>query len=311
MENADKAPCMLEDHFCILEGHMPKTTGLLIFVALLVSCENNSTFRASSKRQSAEIPVIVDPKTENQLPRIADAKDCTEIKFVNIVMVLDNSRSQMLTDPNKVRALAAAELVSKLETKLTEQASAKLPMPEFSFASVSFATSARMAKNGWVALKSKDELNTIIEDIDASTVSPLSDMAGCQDQAAWDCSTHYSPALEAANQLLQSKAQNFSDDTGELQSNFVIFLTDGEPKDKAIERQTALDELITANDAAVIAVAAGTGVEDEGIEQVQALALPLSNLKKPKHVGQFIRAAESADLTRAFDEIFKRVSTCS
>ena len=61
----------------------------------------------------------------------------------------------------------------------------------------------------------------------------------------------------------------------------------------------------------VIAVAAGTGVEDEGIEQVQALALPLSNLKKPKHVGQFIRAAESADLTRAFDEIFKRVSTCS
>ena len=98
-----------------LEDHMFKTTGWLILLAFLASCENNSSFRGSAARKSAEIPPEEPPKTEYQLPGIADAKGCTEIKFVNIVMILDNSRSQMETDPGNVRALAASELVSKLE----------------------------------------------------------------------------------------------------------------------------------------------------------------------------------------------------
>jgi hypothetical protein len=76
-------------------------------------------------------------------------------------------------------------------------------------------------------------------------------------------------------------------------------------------RALELEQLVSAHDTAIFGVAAGTGLRDRDVPEVQALARPVSNTRKPKHVGQYIRATSDEDLLKAFDDIFDRIAKCS
>ncbi len=214
------------------------------------------------------------------------------VEDINVVLVLDNSGSQDDTDPTGVRRLASLDFAAKLDSVAKSN-----PKLKVSVSTISFARSVEFTSNRWVKLGDATGLARVNADINQAT-GPTRN------------GTYYAPALRSAAQLL---GEIGTDSGKKAHRNFVLFMTDGKPNgaEQSAERQTELGQLTGRFDAAIIGVASGTGIDGDQVPEVEALAKPVSNPLKPKHIGQYIRARSADDVTRAFQQAFDRISNCS
>ncbi len=234
------------------------------------------------------------PEESGNQAGLGTGEGCTRdgVEEINVVLVLDNSGSQEDTDPTGVRRLASLEFAAKLDSVAKSN-----PKLKVSVSTISFARNVEFTSNRWVRLGDGAGLGRVSADINQAT-GPTRN------------GTYYAPALRAASQLL---GEIGTDSAKKSHRNFVLFMTDGKPNgaEQSSERQTELGNLTGRFDAAIIGVASGTGIDGEQVPEVEALAKPVSNPLKPKHVGQYIRARSGDDVTRAFQQAFDRISNCS
>jgi hypothetical protein len=223
---------------------------------------------------------------------IDEAKRCLADKAdsYNIVMVFDNSGSQMKTDPGAVRQTAAHNFIEKFNDFTEDYGDVNVHMAAVSFESV--ATSGK-----WRSLKKGAD--GIMDDVTDATSNPRG-------------GTSYSPALNAATELFGLK-----DDADRIK-NIMIFMTDGEPNalhakmfglpkgfpglnESMEDIDDARKELIDAYDTSIIAIASGTGIRPEGIEVVEIMATD----------DQFYRATDGDELNKVWDDLFLKLGDCN
>jgi uncharacterized protein YegL len=201
----------------------------------------------------------------------------------NIVFVFDQSGSQNKTDPERIRGAAAASFVQRMTDPRSVRGEVYVNM-------LGFNNSATPGPGGWTKL----EPNTVavIQNNIMQTTPPPPLLGG----------THYGPALSAAGQMLSQ----FSGQTSGR--NLVVFLTDGKPSDED-EYPAALQQLVTVHRATMITVASGSGVESDGEQVVQSMAMPTST-QGNQMAGIYQRARQASDLGSAFDRIFQAITEC-
>jgi hypothetical protein len=201
----------------------------------------------------------------------------------NIVFVFDQSGSQNRTDPERIRGAAAASFVQRMTDPRRVRGEVYINM-------LGFNDSATPGPGGWTKLEPNSV--AVIQNNIMQTTPPPPPFEG----------THYGPALIAAQQML---SQFSGQTTGR---NLVVFLTDGKPSDED-EYPAALQQLITTSRATMITVASGSGVEADGEQVVQSMAMPTST-QGNQMAGIYQRARQASDLGSAFDRIFQAITEC-
>jgi uncharacterized protein YegL len=286
-----------------------KILGFITLVAVMLACKDSGFQSGGARRFSggtngAEAnkgdpfgPRNGDPSglgansdgNQNGLKSLQDCKKAG-IDEVNIALILDASGSQRSTDPQMVRKTASEQFVRKLNQEIAKGAASKV-----SVAVLYFSRNANIAPNRWIELDGAAAADRVATDLGVAT----SNLGG---------GTYFGAALAKASEAFQEKGTTAANPT---HRNYAVFLTDGEPNGETAEfRAVELEKLIGNFDVAMIAVAAGSGIRSRGEAQVQLLARPASNSRKPNHIGQYIRSQTDQDLLNAFDRIFDRVVKC-
>jgi hypothetical protein len=286
---------------------------LAIFILLGVtsSCKSESDFTgansATKEKKNEELPrenndSDANPNNlnddyDNGMVKPDNPDDCLEFKakIYNIVLVFDNSGSQLDTDPQSIRRTAAMNFVSTFQNFQQGHVDTQVNMASIGF-------NDRAVSGAWHDLASGT--NGITQDISIHTSNP-------------DGRTSYSYPLNAASQLLQQKiGQPFT-------RNYVIFLTDGAPNaaDSVIRANESLNDieqarnkLIVNFNASIISIAAGSQIEGTGVDMVKKLSqLPSQGgggFDEGKYEGQYYRAQNGTELNQVWDDLFEKIGTC-
>ncbi len=250
--------------------------------------------------------------------------DCKETNQWNIVLVFDNSGSQLDTDPGPLplRQLGAQKFVQTFSDYLL-----KAPQKKVHLSVVKFASDAEILtrdgllnlNKGWYELTTENRPKIDQAVIDAST-NP-------------DGGTRYSPAFLNAVDLMNKKGTSVNEKT---HRNFVVFLTDGAPNltgfmpsgypaptETELQIQAPVNILVNTYGAAIIVMATGTrlgddhlfggegGISDTKAEQIaQGLALPAVGITWPTHAGKYRRASTPDEAQASWDLLFNDMMVC-
>jgi hypothetical protein len=208
----------------------------------------------------------------------------------NIMFVFDKTGSQLVTDPTLVRRSGALQFLDKLYNYVGTYPSAKI------YAGVlAFDTASIRSANGWLPLDNNNKA-AIQQEITTATSNPFG-------------LTAYSPVLtDAASYFDQINQQTDKTTT----RNYIIFLTDGLPDfDTPTAISAAVNNLVTNDGVAIIAVAAGPAVPAVGDAVVSSLAQPTNPTLFPDHVGRYFKAPDAASFQSAWDQIFTSIAGCT
>jgi len=217
---------------------------------------------------------------------------CTEETALdyNIMFIFDKTGSQVTTDPTLVRRSGALQFL----TQLSSYAAANPKVSVYSSV-LAFNTESVRASSGWLLVNSTNT-PTISQEITIATSNP----AGA---------TSYSPVLRDASSFFD---QVNSQPNAAKARNYIVFLTDGEPNaDNPAAIEAAVNTLVTKQNVAIIAVAAGPQVSAAGESVVKNLALPTQSSKFADHVGQYYRAANDVDFTAVWSKLFTKINGCA
>ena len=217
---------------------------------------------------------------------------CTEETALdyNIMFIFDKTGSQLTTDPTLVRRSGALQFLTQLSTY-----AASNPKVAVYSSVLAFNTQSIRASSGWLLVNSTNA-PTIAQQITVATSNP-------------EGATSYSPVLRDASSFFD---QVNSQPNAAKARNYIVFLTDGEPNaDTQPAIDAAVNTLVTRQNVAIIAVAAGPEVSAAGESVVRNLALPTQSSKFPDHVGQFYRAANDVDFTAVWSKLFTKIGGCA
>ena len=217
---------------------------------------------------------------------------CTEASALdyNIMFIFDKTGSQLTTDPTLVRRTGALQFLTQLSTY-----AAANPKVSVYSSVLAFNTESIRASSGWLLVNSTNA-PTISQQITTATSNPVG-------------ATSYSPVLRDASSFFD---QVNSQPNAAKSRNYIVFLTDGLPNaDSQAAIDAAVNTLVTKQNVAIIAVAAGPDVTAEGESAVKSLALPTQSSKFPDHVGQYYRAATDVDFSAVWSKLFTKISGCA
>lgn len=227
----------------------------------------------------------------------------------NLVIILDNSGSQLQNDPQNVRGQGASLFVDQFA-----EYAKKFPKASVNMAVLSFNTQNKRMPNGWVKL-SADGASRVKSDIAQASAQPGG-------------GTAYSPSLKDASALFSELGGASS---GDRVRNYVIFLTDGLPNamagaginpniffpgglgglgpmgaEKMEDIPAAVDVLVNNHRAAVISIASGRTIPAEGEHVCQSLAKPTAG----SHAGKYYRASNADDLKNVWEKLLAEIGKC-
>jgi hypothetical protein len=221
----------------------------------------------------------------------------------NITLVIDSSLSQQQSDPQNLRGAAATGFA----TAMAEFAQAE-PRISVEAAVIGFSGTAHLGARSPSNLGQKGH-GDIAQDV-AELMEELG--AGTNFEAG---------LIEAQKALLRMGALK----NKQNQRNFVVFLTDGEPNRS--DSGSVLDNLLNPNaivtaikgridtlvnelDVAVISIASGTDLTQDGIDLITSMAQPQDPQSLQDHRGAYIRADSADDLEGLAKQLGQAISGC-
>jgi uncharacterized protein YegL len=213
----------------------------------------------------------------------------TTAQNFNIILIFDNSGSQLTTDPLAIRRTAGLNFVT-----LFKEYKKSHPTADINMSVISFNTAPTRAASGWVAV--------------AHAVPPIASLANDIVVATSNSNgnTVYSNTLTLAaamfSELGPARISNHR--------NYVIFLTDGSPQESTPGILAAVQNLVSGYQAAFVTVLAGTKHSSTAESLVSSMALPTTDPSGRKHVGIYKRATKAEDLQGVFTDVFSTISTC-
>jgi len=221
----------------------------------------------------------------------------------NIAIAIDSSISQKQSDPQNLRGAAATSFAQAMAGVANAQAKISIEL-----AIIGFSGGARTGRNSPV------DLGQSGHDGVARDVSDLVDQLGA--------GTNFEAGLlESEKALIRMGAEKGKRN----QRNFIIFLTDGEPNrsekgsifDAVLNPSAMIDainqkvsSLVSELDVAMISIASGTDLNEEGIRLISNMAQPSQNSVYPDHKGTYIRADSEDDLEGLSQQLGQAISGC-
>lgn len=232
-------------------------------------------------------------KTPVDDPALSSLIECLKKKAFNynVVIVLDNSLSQTKTDPNRVRRDVSKDFVARFNRLVSRK-----PDTAVNISVMQFSNRAKRATPSWIRMDGKDNANVIAEPID--NLRQAIDLATEKETGG----TNFGPAFEEAATLLDELGPSRRDATTK---NYVLFMTDGEPTDSYKVADISAS-IFGKHNAAILAVASGSGIKAAGENKVQALALPTEGT----HKGGYYRAATPEALKDTWEKLFVDLVAC-
>lgn len=298
---------------------------ILVVIAGLYSC-NGTDFSGSPSRKNTPSGAEVGSRSTDSMPDnarttnpdiiknpsgttpsspgssnsgINNACFAKKAREYNIVIAIDASLSQRLNDPRNLRGQAVVKLASNLSSFARQNGNQTVKM-----AIIGFARDAQEGPNGITNLTT-DSSAKITQDL-----ITISSMAGV--------GTNYDAALIQSKLLFDrmgagQKSQN--------QRNFLVFISDGEPNRGAdgpslntsallssINRQVT--SLIDTFDVALITVATGSDIGENGLNIIKSMAKPTEQRVHPDHKGHYLRVEDDAGLSALDNRIGQAISGC-
>jgi len=268
---------------------------LVFIISSFAACKGGNSFSGSGTTKNIETSTqttpSLPPQQQNALPTQPIYQDdgCikTNVDHYNFVLVFDASLSQKRFDPNNVRAAGASSFMKKLLTLKSRENTVN-----FNVSFIRFSTTPKASTQGWVSV-TQNNMYLLDSEIQAATQNP-------------NGSTHYTPALELAGTALQS-----APGSNNSYRNFVVFLTDGAPRDLAYKIDQEVSSLVSDFQAAMIVIAAGGDLSSKALGIVQGMALPqTSSNGDENHIGRYKHAKTAQELSTVWDEVFRDVFDC-
>ena len=215
----------------------------------------------------------------------------TTAEIFNFVFIFDVSSSTKVRDPKNVRrsgSLSFAERLGKLALE-----SSKL---DIRATALSFNRTATSGGNGWVKLGSPAAVPSLDQDITKLTA----------DEAV---GTHFDEAFKLGDTLLGIR--NATADP--KQRNYFVVMSDGQAngsQNTKDELQKLVNPIVVSRGLAVISIAAGSNLISSGKDKMNAIALPTTGMVAPDHVGRYYEAPSNDEMTKAWDDFYKSITTC-
>lgn len=217
----------------------------------------------------------------------------------NIVIAIDASLSQRLNDPGNLRSQAVVKLASNLSSFARQNGNQTVKM-----AIIGFARDAQEGPNGITNL-STDSPSKITQDM-----ITISNMAGV--------GTNYDAALIQSKQLFDRMGAKKKSTN---QRNFLVFISDGEPnrgEDGPSLNTSGLlsninrhvTSLIDTFDVALITVATGSDIGENGLNIIKSMAKPTEQRAHTDHKGHYLRVEDDAGLSALDNKIGQAISGC-
>jgi hypothetical protein len=226
-------------------------------------------------------------------PALSSLIECLKKKAFNynVAIVLDNSLSQRNTDPNRVRNIVSKDFVARFNKLVSRK-----PDTAVNISVVQFSGTAKRATPSWIRMDGKD--------VDANVSEPIDNLRKAIDLATEKESggTNFGPAFKAASNLLEELGPSRLEANTK---NYVLFMTDGEPTDSYPVTDIS-NSIVGQHNAAILAVASGSGIKAAGERKVQALALPTEGT----HKGGYYRAATPEALKDTWEKLFVDLVAC-
>jgi Mg-chelatase subunit ChlD len=217
----------------------------------------------------------------------------------NIIIAVDASLSQRLNDPRNLRGQAVIKLAANLSSFARQNGNQTVKM-----AVIGFARDAQEGPNGITNLTT-DSPSKITQDL-----ITISNMAGV--------GTNYDAALVQSKLLFDRMGAGKKSAS---QRNFLVFISDGEPNrgenGPSLNTDALLGtinrhvtNLIDTFDAALITVATGSDIGENGLTIIKSMAKPADQRAHPDHKGHFIRVEDDAGLSALDNRIGQAISGC-
>jgi uncharacterized protein YegL len=199
---------------------------------------------------------------------------CANSGQLNVVLVFDASGSQSDADQQSMRT-GALSLLTELKT-----IAARVNSFAVNVSVVSFSAQATIASNRWV-------------DVGKASAGTESDIN--QATSGQSGGTIYANAIQKANELLREKGATPSK---QEQRNYVVFLSDGEAKDKDAVRGSA-QSLVDQTGGVFLTI--GTG--GSKFPELQMMSSLTTAQLPPDHRGQFTEAKDQTALSTVFRQV--------
>jgi uncharacterized protein YegL len=226
-------------------------------------------------------------------PALSSLIDCLKKKAFNynVVIVLDNSLSQKSTDPNRVRRNVSRDFVARFN-KLVQ----RKPDTLVNISVLQFSGASKRATPSWIRMDGKDEVTVVSEPID--NLRKAIDLATEKESGG----TNFGPAFKEAAALLGELGPSRLEASTK---NYVLFMTDGEPTD-SYKVSDISASIFGQHNAAILAIASGSGIKAGGEKKVEELAIPTEGA----HKGGYYRADTPEALKDAWEKLFVDLVAC-
>ncbi len=222
----------------------------------------------------------------------------------NILLMLDNSESQIISDPDNVRGTGALEFIDRLISKTDDKQKSKNKSTASQYrAAIAWFADAATNGSGWHDVNSTTR-TALADDVTKATIKPYG-------------FTNYHAALTLAYDIFRQREGNDRD--GVAIRNFLVFLTDGDPTmpqpDPKAEINADMERLVGGLKVEVITVAVGAGVTPKGEDLLRSMAAApnvgttnVANDNDTSSSSSFIKAATPAELALVWRSIEAKVS---